>query len=94
MNEPTEVSSFSTLQWPERPSDIGWSWSSSPMTDRRLLERTAQVTRLFLSWLGGFERLVEGVWPFPHLDGYTLGIFEEFDYLALIDETPSFCATR
>jgi hypothetical protein len=39
-------------------------------------------------WLSerGFAQLVEGSWAFPHEHELVLGVFDEFDTLALIDE--------
>ncbi len=87
VSEATAVALFSALEWPEgalgrrallafEPYDasvfsLNQDRAGDPISC--LLER-------------GFARQVPGVWAFPHVEGHSLGIFEDFDEVALIDE--------
>lgn len=87
MTEPNAVVLTSTLKWP-----------AATVGDRALLAfEPYDVARLALDedssidvpgWLieRGFERLIEGAWNFPHLEGHVLGVFADFGEISLIDE--------
>ena len=87
MTEPNAVVFTTALQWPQ-----------DALGERPLLAfEVYEVTHLALEdrspvdvagWLleRGFERLVEGAWSFPHLDGHVLGVFADLGDVALLDE--------
>lgn len=87
MNEPTAVVLPMTLEWPrgalgERPLLVFEVYEVTHLA----LEDRAPVD--VAAWLleRGFERLVEGAWNFPHLEGHVLGVFADIGDIALIDE--------
>lgn len=87
MNEPNAVIFTTTLKWP--PDTVGARvlLAFEPYEVANLaLEEQAPVD--VAGWLTerGFERLVEGAWTFPHLEGHVLGVFADLGDMALLDE--------
>ena len=87
MSELTGVVLCSALQWPvdalgERPLLVFEPYDVSVLA----LEEGGPSD--LPGWLTerGFAQLVEGSWTFPHEHELVLGVFDEFDTLALIDE--------
>jgi hypothetical protein len=87
VSEPTGVILCSKLQWPadalgRRPLLVFEPYDLSVFG----LEGGAPSD--VKGWLTerGFAQLVEGSWAFPHGHELVLGVFDEFDTLALIDE--------
>lgn len=87
MTDPTAIVLCSQLQWPadafgSRPLIVFEPYDSSVFA----LEDGDSSD--IASWLTqrGFARLIEGSWDFPYEHELVLGVFADFDALALIDE--------
>lgn len=86
MSEPTGVVLCSELQW---PADALGRRPLLVFALRRICARARRGRPDGLGgWLTerGFAQLVAGSWTFPHEHEFVLGVFDEFDTLALIDE--------
>ena len=87
MNEPNAVVYTTTLEWPQ--VTVGkralLAFEAYDVTSLALEERAPVDVP---GWLiaRGFERLVEGEWNFPDLEGHVLGVFDDLGDVALIDE--------
>ena len=87
MSGPTAVVLPTTLKWPREA--VGeralLAFEAYEPTDLALEDRLPVDVP---TWLleRGFARLVEGAWEFPYLEDHVLGIFADFDVIALIDE--------
>ena len=78
MTEPNAVVFTTTLQWPQGAVGERALLAFEPYDVTKLaLEEPALVH--VPGWLleRGFERLVEGAWNFPHLEGHVLAVFAD-----------------
>ena len=87
MNEPNAVVFTTTLQWPQDALGERVVLAFEPYEVASLaLDEKSPVDIPAGLLERGFERLVEGAWSFPHLEGHVLGVFADLGDITLLDE--------